>query len=40
MPRFFFHVRDGGQLIRDPEGTELADLRPRLRRGEGTGSTG
>lgn len=26
MPRFFFHIRHEGQLVRDPEGTELADL--------------
>jgi len=25
VPRFYFHLRDGGQLIDDPEGTELAD---------------
>jgi hypothetical protein len=26
MPRFFFHIRHENQLVRDPEGTELADL--------------
>jgi hypothetical protein len=25
MPRYFFHVRKGGVLIRDPEGDELPD---------------
>jgi hypothetical protein len=25
MPRYFFHVRDGDDLIRDEEGTELPD---------------
>ena len=26
MPRFFFHFRQGGELIRDPEGTEFANV--------------
>jgi hypothetical protein len=26
MPRFFFHVRDGGEFSRDEEGQELADV--------------
>ena len=26
MPRFFFHFRQGGELIRDPEGTEFASV--------------
>ena len=26
MPTFFFHVRDGGRLIEDPEGADLPDL--------------
>jgi hypothetical protein len=26
MPRFFFHIRYDGQLVRDPEGTDLVDL--------------
>ena len=25
MPRYYFHIRDGKSLIRDEEGTELAD---------------
>ena len=25
MPRFYFHLKHGGQLINDPEGSELAD---------------
>ncbi len=25
MPRYYFHIRDGKDLIRDEEGTELAD---------------
>ncbi|WP_112502614.1 DUF6894 family protein [Rhizobium sp.] len=26
MPRYYFHLRDGDRLDRDPEGTELATL--------------
>jgi hypothetical protein len=26
MARFFFHVRTGGELAHDPEGSDLADL--------------
>lgn len=26
MSRFFFHVRTGDELVRDPEGSELASL--------------
>ena len=26
MPRYFFHVRAGGAVQRDSEGTELADI--------------
>jgi hypothetical protein len=26
MPRYFFHVRDGGNLIKDEEGVELRSL--------------
>jgi len=26
MPRFYFHIRDGERLIKDPEGSELSDL--------------
>lgn len=26
MPRFFFHIRDGDELIEDPDGTVLPDL--------------
>jgi uncharacterized protein DUF6894 len=26
MPRFFLHLRDGGQLLEDPEGSELPGL--------------
>jgi len=26
MPRFFFHVRDGGELIPDPDGVDLPNL--------------
>ena len=26
MPRFYFHIRDGDQLIEDPDGSELPDL--------------
>jgi hypothetical protein len=26
MPRFFFHIREGDRLVRDPEGGEFADL--------------
>ena len=26
MPRYFFHIRDDDNLIRDEEGTELPDL--------------
>jgi uncharacterized protein DUF6894 len=26
MPRYYFHVRDGNRIERDPEGVELADL--------------
>ncbi|WP_267360036.1 MULTISPECIES: hypothetical protein [unclassified Methylobacterium] len=26
MARFFFHIRDGDQLITDPEGNELPDF--------------
>jgi hypothetical protein len=26
MPRFFFNIRDGDQILCDPEGTELASL--------------
>ena len=25
MARFYFHLQDGGELIPDPEGTELPD---------------
>ncbi len=25
MPRYFFHVRDGGELIEDPDGVECPD---------------
>ena len=25
MPRYYFHIRDGKDLIRDEEGTELPD---------------
>ena len=25
MPRYYFHIRDGKELIRDDEGTELPD---------------
>jgi hypothetical protein len=27
MPRYFFHVRNGSELIPDPKGVELPDLR-------------
>ncbi|HYI90611.1 MAG TPA: hypothetical protein VEY05_11980 [Beijerinckiaceae bacterium] len=26
MPRYFFHVRSGGDLTRDPDGAELPDI--------------
>ena len=26
MPSFFFHVREGGRLIEDPDGSDLPDL--------------
>lgn len=26
MPVFFLHIREGAELIRDPDGSELADL--------------
>jgi Domain of unknown function (DUF6894) len=26
MPRYFFHVRDGSDLLTDPDGQELDDL--------------
>ena len=26
MPTFFFHLRDGGELIEDPDGSDLPDL--------------
>lgn len=26
MPVFFLHVSEGGELIRDPDGSELVDL--------------
>lgn len=26
MPRYYFHIRSDDGLIRDPDGTELADL--------------
>jgi hypothetical protein len=26
MPRYFFHVRDGSELIPDPEGVDLPNL--------------
>lgn len=26
MPRFFFHIRDGDELIEDPDGSVLRDL--------------
>jgi len=26
MPRYYFHLREGDRLDRDPEGTELATL--------------
>jgi hypothetical protein len=26
MPRFFFHIRDGDELIEDPDGSVLPDL--------------
>ena len=26
MPRFFFHLREGEDLLRDSEGTDLADM--------------
>jgi hypothetical protein len=36
MPRYYFHVRDGAELIRDEEGTELAD--PEAARAEALAS--
>ena len=26
MPRFFLHIRDAGEFIEDPDGSELPDL--------------
>ena len=26
MPRYYFHIRTGSELIRDPDGSELPDL--------------
>ncbi len=26
MGRFYFHIQDGGQLLQDPEGTDLPDV--------------
>lgn len=26
MPRFYLHIRDGGRLIADPDGSDLPDL--------------
>lgn len=26
MPVYYFHVRDGGKIMRDPEGLELPDI--------------
>ena len=26
MPVFYFHVRDGGRMVEDPDGAELPDL--------------
>jgi hypothetical protein len=26
MPKFYFHIVDGTELIEDPDGSELADL--------------
>lgn len=34
MPRFFFHARDGGDLIEDPDGSDLPDLRAALAEAE------
>jgi hypothetical protein len=30
MPRFYFHLRDQGHLLEDPEGTDLPDLHAAL----------
>ena len=26
MPRFYFHMRDGDHLLKDPDGTDLPDV--------------